>query len=600
MAWQDMQKTMKILAALSEMGGKTAKGGGSKGAGGKGAQAKKKLCPWADCAAAKKHQPTTGGGPNCHCCRRPFASTPPLERLVDWAYQEKLKASPTVSKGAGKGNGKNNNDKSKDMGKATAPDPTDEELKRLREQRLAELKTAKTAKAGESPASSPATIIPGGSAKEEQKTDGEQPEAARAKVKWIPRELDGPTIDSMNLYQESFHAVVASLAEDLFPTEEELKDPAAVVAAWLALDKNCATLAESDLLRNEITTLKSQIAVGTTGQDSTTMLQNLLAQKEAALAKKKDPSSATRLRSLISAKEVWELDKQSKADRSAAGALKATARQQERITTMQSLFDHLVTITDSLKYHDGCYEEAHKERKGLLDVNHIKIGDLFDNMITEAKEKEKKAAAQPPQQAPAATPAAATDPLAQALSQLEDMRTSQAILLKKIQEMESATPPDVSIAVAEALAKAPDAAMAIPTLSPEDTFEGADPADLPDVAATAEQLTACGHLYQLLALWAQGGCQAVTFGTLSTHSIAGDETPKLLRSLLGEKLWNGWFDLLTEPIQPEEYLPRQALMFVNKALKRLKDKYEGIEETKKEAAKAYALMTAESKKRKAV
>ena len=55
MAWQDMQRTMKLLAALSEAtgaGGKAAKSGG-KGGGGK-CQPKKRFCPWADCTAAQK------------------------------------------------------------------------------------------------------------------------------------------------------------------------------------------------------------------------------------------------------------------------------------------------------------------------------------------------------------------------------------------------------------------------------------------------------------------------------------------------------------------------------------------------------------------
>ena len=94
MAWQDMQKTMKLLAALCEMGAGGGKGGGQQKGGGKGTgktPPKKRLCVWADCAAAQKKQHTTGGGPGCHCCRRPFSSTPPLERLVEWAYLEKQK-----------------------------------------------------------------------------------------------------------------------------------------------------------------------------------------------------------------------------------------------------------------------------------------------------------------------------------------------------------------------------------------------------------------------------------------------------------------------------------------------------------------------------
>ena len=61
--------------------------------------------------------------------------------MVEWAYSEKLKTSPTVSKGNGKCNATKG--KGKDKGKSNAApavaEPTAEELAELRKARLAGL-----------------------------------------------------------------------------------------------------------------------------------------------------------------------------------------------------------------------------------------------------------------------------------------------------------------------------------------------------------------------------------------------------------------------------------------------------------------------------
>ena len=80
----------------------------------------------------------------------------------------------------------------------------------------------------------------------------------------------------------------------------------------------------------------------------------------------------------------------------------------------------------------------------------------------------------------------------------------------------------------------------------DDVFEQADPKDLPDYTPTADEygsphINICGHLYQLLLLWRQGGCQPVTFGDLRAHSTGAAEVPQLVRKLLGAGLWDGWF-----------------------------------------------------------
>ena len=84
MAWQNMAKTLEMLASLSDGwevkgGQKKAHGGSKTGKAGNGAAKTKensgtRLCPWADCRAAVNKQATWGGGPgtaaNDHSPRR--------------------------------------------------------------------------------------------------------------------------------------------------------------------------------------------------------------------------------------------------------------------------------------------------------------------------------------------------------------------------------------------------------------------------------------------------------------------------------------------------------------------------------------------------
>ena len=123
MAWGDLAKVGELLASLSSFGSAGKKGGKAHGKGdkyGKGGNPSlgKKFCQWSGCTAAEKHHATVGGSANCHSCRRPFANNPPLERLVEWAFKEKLKAPPTTNKGGGKGQKGLGQGSDKDQGKS--------------------------------------------------------------------------------------------------------------------------------------------------------------------------------------------------------------------------------------------------------------------------------------------------------------------------------------------------------------------------------------------------------------------------------------------------------------------------------------------------
>ena len=141
-------------------------------------------------------------------------------------------------------------------------------------------------------------------------------------------------------------------------------------------------------------------------------------------------------------------------------------------------------------------------------------------------------------------------------------------------------------------------------LSTDTVCEAAQPIQLPDYTPGSDemaknQLRVCSHLYNMLILWNIGGCQPVTFEELSAHSLAGEETPRLMKALLGCQLWDGWFSQCGDFPQPHEPVPRQALAFVMLALDKLNSTHQEVSDASQEAQDSYALMTAASKKRRA-
>ena len=164
MAWGDFAKVGKLLSSLGQMtdttgawslatkkraGGKgTSKGGGKDGSKGNG-KGSARLCPWAGCKAAENQQATWGGLPNCHCCKRSFAQTPPVEHLVEREYKALLSKRGGTEKGstgkgaAGKGAAGKGIKGGKGGNAEASATELEEQLAQLRLKRQAELKEAK-------------------------------------------------------------------------------------------------------------------------------------------------------------------------------------------------------------------------------------------------------------------------------------------------------------------------------------------------------------------------------------------------------------------------------------------------------------------------
>ena len=166
MALQNMARTMEMVAKLGDAlgadwgagAGWSVKGSGKKGFAAKswekdkdknkGAGAKTRICHWDTCTCAQKQTPQKDDSTACTGCKRPWSHHPPIERVVAWAYMDKLKsnqADPSTHQGRGKGA-----PKGKEKGKATdktAPkDLTAEQLAELRKERLAAMKAGPSAK----------------------------------------------------------------------------------------------------------------------------------------------------------------------------------------------------------------------------------------------------------------------------------------------------------------------------------------------------------------------------------------------------------------------------------------------------------------------
>ena len=373
MAWQDMQKTMKLLAALSEMGkdGKTAGGQqpSGKATGGKGAQSKKRLCPWADCAAAQKKQPTVGGGPNCHCCRRPFASTPPLERLVDWAYQERLKTSPTAKTGAGKGG------KGKTTGAppTTKTDPTDEDLKKLREQRLGELKAVE---AGKPPQAQKPDLTP----LQQVAAVFTDNKAAKVTVKVAPE-----VVEASKALDAAALEVVTSLQTEVYPAETTLKHPQEVLDALLAKTSTFRKDAGFGQAEAEWKTTAAVISTMRSGNaDPNDEILSLMVTREAKQRKELDklrdakPSQPLRKEALLVLRQEYVKSLQAQEDGWKLGASKALSRAAIRTKAVDALFAAAQMLRDLTTEATKEVSAAHGSRTAAKRTQGAEVLDLMD------------------------------------------------------------------------------------------------------------------------------------------------------------------------------------------------------------------------------
>ena len=92
------------LAEWSEGNAKGGNGGGKAKGKTDEAAAKKaeetervaRTCTWDDCRAARNKARTWGTGACCFQCRRALGARPPVERMIDWAFDALVAANPPL------------------------------------------------------------------------------------------------------------------------------------------------------------------------------------------------------------------------------------------------------------------------------------------------------------------------------------------------------------------------------------------------------------------------------------------------------------------------------------------------------------------------
>ena len=391
-----------IQASLKKSKG-GGKGGGGKGAGkkdydgttGGGAAAKvDRTCQRQGCHAAEKKKTTFGGGSSCFCCGLSLVATVPVQQLVGWAWEIRLKAE--AEKTQGKTNGAAATQKPAMAAAGSAPKavPSPEELLALRSERLALLKDAaatgkvapKIAKVGDLQAAEERS----GTATEEVArvfVDGARP----------PRKLDIKWAEFAEATEVSstVDAMMEALKAESLPSDDPLKTPAEVVEQLVAKSIHSKTdvgKSQADAaLQTTRECLKAMKAGGTEEKDELYILMVAREKQQVKEAKKladKQPSKKSRQLHLESMSTDYAKVLGAQADGRASGAAKAKERAEARIKAV----DQLITAATKLKTlviaAHGQLSGAHQQRASQKEAQGVAVLQLVKAKVTEIEEEE--------------------------------------------------------------------------------------------------------------------------------------------------------------------------------------------------------------------
>lgn len=623
MAWQDMQKAMKLLAAMTELGKEESqkKGGWQGAAKGKGNQkggpsheGNKSWCMWKTCKAGQQMRPTIGGKCNCFSCGQHFSKRPPAEMLADWAFEAELKEA-----------GKNNNDnKSKGKGKgkaaptAAAENTEDkDQLAALRQERLAALKEA--AKPGTADAKASASGSAGSSPQQASSAaaPAQNNKAAKQKQGSI---LDPGALESAPMIAALIQPIIDSVAADWVAEVPTDLNPDLTLAALLNNSDHLSTADGKEVLEACLAESRTLMASATSPAIKKCLSEQIKEDTAALdrLTKKGSPSLATQLAALQEAEKALLRQTSERKDKEAAGRRKAEARIETRLTFFKDVRAELAIIEQAMQSHEAQWEAIHAAKSQTLDGHERTVLARLQSKIV-AAESPDTASEAPSELTAAESHAEGADKDAE-MKNLQDTLTvfqkkaqKQVTEAKALAEAAAKTAAEEQAALMQQIknlqAEATQAeALKQQTLASQQAdavFTEADFAMIPTNVAPPTDggekafWKICGHLYQLLERWNFGGAIPVTIAELSAHSLAKDATQGLLRKLLGNQLWKGWFGTNDCVIAEGSILPRQLMFFLYHALLQLKDHYLSIEDTKAAAGKSYALLLeAASKKRR--
>ena len=381
MAWQDLQRTMKLLSALSEVGKGQALGGTKSAAKG-GGPPKKRLCPWAGCAAAEKGQHTTGNATACHCCKRSFSATPPIEKLVQWAYDEKLKKSPTIStKGKGKdtdldtGKGKG---KSSGKGKGkhdSRSEQTDEELAALRKARLEGLKTGTPP-----PPSPPPALTPTQACAQVFHEDSER--------KLLAVTVDESLSAAAGKLGEKAAEVLDSLRKEHFPSRRPLLTVEVTLSQLLLTVTTCTSMAAKEAAEKALKATSQAVttfrASGTADSDPdlAALIKRLeRQQKEVDRLVYKAPTVSLQKAALVDARGAYQRQLQEESDFTNRGRQKAASRAEERLADLEQIYQVIFGMREVARLAAADLTEQHEARTADKTSLGIEVLSEIDERI---------------------------------------------------------------------------------------------------------------------------------------------------------------------------------------------------------------------------
>ena len=363
----------------------TAGKGADKGKDGDKAQkAKDWRCCWDDCKAAQKQSTMRFGRLSCWACHRPkgTAVAPPLERMVEWAFDAKVAGGPAAKRaGKGKGTGKDSGKtgkKDKDPASAgPAEKEKSEQLAALRLRRLEQLKTG-------------APVAPPMAATEEvAKVFANGKDPALVKVR-----LEEQMVEDSTMLATHAKEVVDSMHSEHYPSEKELPTAEDTLSTLLLSVESCASLETKETADKALKATEQAVAclqgVGTSPNDS--VLIALLKKKDQQLKDvtrlaDKAPSDKLRKQALVEAKGRYMKGLQAEEDFCEKGRLKAVERTRLRSRNLARLTKLIECLETTTTAEAAKLDEQHAARTTLKEQLGLEVQALLDERIQQLDDK---------------------------------------------------------------------------------------------------------------------------------------------------------------------------------------------------------------------
>ena len=623
MAWHNAQQTKRLLEALLDVG-KGQKGSGKNGGGtSKTPQKKKQWCRWKNCTAANAGTPTFGDKCECRVCGKHFSQEPPLEMLVDWAYNDTLKAAAKSNgghstKGTGKGQkGAQGKGNGKGKPSATAPPPpqrttaeaaADAELRR---KRLEELKAAK---------------VGGNDRQLQQQADDSATGGGKQRAAPTPGTLDPDTLLELKQVQATIDSITTLIATDVVVVQPEKQDAEASLASHMLAFQPCATAEARATLEARITETKSLHAAATSADMQQMLSEKLEEQQEklSRLCKRGAPSAAQEASSLREALQALDRRQKGRLDKEQTGQDKAKERIEKRTDLMTQLYNHISVLADAIQVHENEQLAGHAAKSQTLAQQEEDVAAILRQRIAAADAevlagKQKAAAAtnqsaanaNAPQAQQGAAPASTAAPQSQqpppvdaalqkALLELETFKLEQKRLIQTIGDLQAAaTIADATAAEAEAALAAPmdlgAAAPTTPTPHPRTPAEAHalriryvkdDLVTLDRVLSDKEKRVA-GAIIANARTWIERALPPITYDQLLAGAAPAADAITLLEGMIGSEIWTKFYE--GQPaLTIQDFVPAQLASIIQAvALKLDKEVLEYSVTLKDKAAKTF-------------